>query len=79
MIEVFFSIQWDFLYVKYKNQNEGLEGEDPMIPCCHTPLNIAPELLLLKTLLFSLLYEELSGLTIMGKNNKVFEIMINNC
>lgn len=79
MIEVFFSIQWDFLYVKYKNQNEGLEGEDPMIPCCHIPLDIAPELLLLKTLLFSLLYEEWSGLRIMGKNNKVFEIMINNC
>lgn len=39
------------LCIKRKIQNEGLEGEEPMIPC-HTALGIPPKLFLLKKLAF---------------------------
>lgn len=63
------------LYIKCK-KHESLQG--PMIPCLITTQyhpRITP---FEKNWVFFTFYEELR-LKIMGKNNKLFEIMINNC
>lgn len=82
MIEIFFLFSecCVMLYIECKKHNDGLKGEDPVIPYL-IPLNIPPELPLWgkKKWFFLLLYEELSCLKIVEENNTLFEIMINNC